>query len=95
TLARALSLEPEILCLDEFSIAIDPVTTMKIEDVLVQLKEKMTIILVTNLIQQAQRISDDMMFLNDSDIVELGPTAEMFANPKHNLTKKYLAGEMG
>ena len=50
TLARALSLEPEILCLDEFSIAIDPVTTMKIEDVLVQLKEKMTIILVTNLI---------------------------------------------
>ena len=95
TLARALSLEPEILCLDEFSIAIDPVTTMKIEDVLVQLKEKMTIILVTNLIQQAQRISDDMMFLNDSDIVELGPTAEMFANPKQTLTEKYLAGEMG
>ena len=95
TLARALSLEPEILCLDEFSIAIDPVTTMKIEDVLVQLKEKMTIILVTNLIQQAQRIADDMMFLNDSDIVEVGPTAEMFANPKHTLTEKYLAGEMG
>ena len=67
----------------------------KIEDVLVQLKEKMTIILVTNLIQQAQRISDDMMFLNDSDIVELGPTAEMFANPKQTLTEKYLAGEMG
>ncbi|MFT4547581.1 MAG: phosphate transport system ATP-binding protein [Pseudoalteromonas tetraodonis] len=95
TLARALSLEPEILCLDEFSIAIDPVTTMKIEDVLVQLKEKMTIILVTNLIQQAQRISSDMMFLNDSDIVEIGPTAEMFANPKHELTAKYLSGEMG
>jgi len=95
TLARALSLEPEILCLDEFSIAIDPVTTMKIEDVLVQLKEKMTIILVTNLIQQAQRISDDMMFLNDSDIVELGPTAEMFANPKDELTAKYLSGEVG
>jgi phosphate transport system ATP-binding protein len=55
----------------------------------------MTIILVTNLIQQAQRISDDMMFLNDSDIVELGPTAEMFANPKQTLTEKYLAGEMG
>jgi phosphate transport system ATP-binding protein len=95
TLARALSLEPEILCLDEFSIAIDPVTTMKIEDVLVQLKEKMTIILVTNLIQQAQRIADEMMFLNDSDIVEIGPTAEMFANPKNTLTAKYLSGEMG
>ena len=95
TLARALSLEPEILCLDEFSIAIDPVTTMKIEDVLVQLKGEMTIILVTNLIQQAHRIADDMMFLNDSDIVEIGPTADMFANPKHTITAKYLSGEMG
>lgn len=95
TLARALSLEPEILCLDEFSIAIDPVTTMKIEDVLVDLKEKMTIILVTNLIQQAQRISDDLMFLNDSDIVELGPTRQLFENPKHTLTARYLSGEMG
>ncbi len=95
TLARALSLDPEVLCLDEFSIAIDPVTTMKIEDVLVQLKGQMTIILVTNLIQQAQRIADDMMFLNDSDIVEIGPTAEMFMNPKHTLTAKYLSGEMG
>ena len=68
---------------------------MKIEDVLVQLKDKMTIILVTNLIQQAQRISDDMMFLNDSDIVEIGPTKELFDNPKHTLTAKYLSGEMG
>ena len=80
TLARALSLEPEILCLDEFSIAIDPVTTMKIEDVLTSLKSEMTIILVTNLIQQAQRISDNMMFLNNSEIVEQGPTPELFAN---------------
>ena len=95
TLARALSLEPEILCLDEFSIAIDPVTTMRIEDILVQLKEKMTIILVTNLIQQAQRISDDLMFLNNSKIVEIGTTAELFANPKEKLTARYLSGEMG
>ena len=95
TLARALSLEPEILCLDEFSIAIDPVTTMKIEDVLVNLKGEMTILLVTNLIQQAQRISDDLMFLNNSEIVETGPTAEVFANPKHELTARYLSGEMG
>ena len=95
TLARALSLEPEILCLDEFSIAIDPVTTMKIEDVLSTLKGEMTIILVTNLIQQAQRISDDLMFLNDSEIVEQGPTAELFANPQKELTARYLSGEMG
>jgi len=95
TLARALSLEPEILCLDEFSIAIDPVTTMKIEDVLVQLKGQMTIMLVTNLIKQAQRISDDMMFLNNSEIVEAGPTDELFSNPKHELTARYLSGEIG
>src|SRR5205823_10830031 len=55
TLARALSLSPEILCLDEFSIAIDPVTTMRIEDVLKELKNQMTIVLVTNLVQQARR----------------------------------------
>jgi phosphate transport system ATP-binding protein len=95
TLARALSLEPEILCLDEFSIAIDPVTTMKIEEVLVGLKGQMTIILVTNLIQQAQRISDQLIFLNSSEIVEMGPTAEMFTNPRHELTGRYLSGEMG
>ncbi len=95
TLARALSLEPEILCLDEFSIAIDPVTTMKIEDVLTQLKEQMTIILVTNLIQQAHRISDHVMFLNESQIVELGTTEQMFGAPQQELTAKYLSGEMG
>ena len=95
TLARALSLEPEILCLDEFSIAIDTVTTMNIEDVLTSLKSEMTIILVTNLIQQAQRISDNMMFLNNSEIVEQGPTPELFANPKNELTARYLSGEMG
>ena len=57
TLARALSLRPEILCLDEFSIAIDPVTTMKIEDVLLELRKEMTIVLVTNLVQQARRLA--------------------------------------
>ena len=68
---------------------------MKIEDVLVQLKENMTIILVTNLIQQAQRISDHVMFLNDTQIVEAGETAQMFEQPKNPLTARYLSGEMG
>ena len=68
---------------------------MKIEDVLTSLKSEMTIILVTNLIQQAQRISDNMMFLNNSEIVEQGPTPELFANPKNELTARYLSGEMG
>src|SRR3989442_15394735 len=63
TLARALSPSPEILCLDEFSIAIDPVTTMRIEEVLKELRKKLTIILVTNLVQQARRLADNTLFL--------------------------------
>lgn len=95
TLARALSHQPEILCLDEFSIAIDPVTTMKIEEILVNLKNEMTIVLVTNLIQQAQRISDTLAFFNDSELVESGKTVDVFANPQNELTGRYLSGEMG
>ena len=64
TLARALSLRPEILCLDEFSIAIDPVTTMRIEDILRELKNQMTIVLVTNLVQQARRLADYTAFFS-------------------------------
>src|SRR5204862_6072692 len=74
TLARALSLSPEILCLDEFSIAIDPVTTMRIEEVLKELRKTMTIMLVTNLVQQARRLADHTMFLWRGEIVELSPT---------------------
>src|SRR5678815_1208957 len=81
TLARALSLRPEILCLDEFSIAIDPVTTMKIEDVLLELKKQMNIVLVTNLLQQAQRLADQTAFINDSRLVEVGPTEKIFNHP--------------
>ena len=71
TIARALSHRPEILCLDEFSIAVDPVTTMKIEDVLLGLKQQMTIVLVTNLVQQAHRLADHVAFLNNSSLVEV------------------------
>lgn len=95
TLARALSLDPEILCLDEFSIAIDPVTTMKIEEVLTRLKEKMTIVLVTNLTQQARRMADHVAFINASQLVEWGETARMFENPKQEITGRYLNGDFG
>ncbi len=95
TLARALSLDPEILCLDEFSIAIDPVTTMKIEEVLTRLKEKMTIVLVTNLTQQARRMGDKVAFINDSQLVEWGDTDQMFNAPVKEITGRYLNGEFG
>lgn len=95
TLARALSHRPDVLCLDEFSIAIDPVTTMKIEDVLVELKKEMTIVLVTNLVQQAHRLADNTAFLNDSVLVEAGETEKMFSEPDDPLTWKYVTGDFG
>ncbi len=95
TLARALSHRPEILCLDEFSIAIDPVTTMKIEDVLVELKEQMTIVLVTNLVQQACRLADRTAFLSESRLIEEGETAKIFSKPDNRLTERYVNGEFG
>jgi len=95
TLARALSHQPEILCLDEFSIAIDPVTTMKIEDVLVELKQEKTIIMVTNLVQQARRIADRTAFFNNSELVEVNDTETIFTNPENSITGDYLTGAFG
>jgi phosphate transport system ATP-binding protein len=96
TIARALSHSPEILCLDEFSIAIDPVTTMRIEDVLKVLKKEMTIILVTNLVQQARRLAARTMFLWNGEIIELGPTEQLFGDkPKDKRTYDYVNGIFG
>ncbi len=95
TLARALSHRPDLLCLDEFSIAIDPVTTMKIEDVLLELKKEMTIVLVTNLLQQAQRLADITAFLNDSRLIEVAPTDKLFEQPQQELTRAYVTGSIG
>ncbi len=96
TLARALSLSPEILCLDEFSIAIDPVTTMRIEDVLKKLRKTMTIILVTNLVQQARRLADQTLFLWRGEIVELSSTEVAFSEtPRDKRTYDYVNGIFG
>jgi phosphate transport system ATP-binding protein len=96
TIARALSHEPEILCLDEFSIAIDPVTTMRIEDVLVDLKKDITIILVTNLVQQARRLADRVAFINKGKLVEFNTTEVMFSEqPAERLTFEYVRGHFG
>jgi phosphate transport system ATP-binding protein len=96
TIARALSHRPEILCLDEFSIAVDPVTTMKIEDVLHGLKQQMTIVLVTNLVQQARRLADRVAFLNNSRLIEVDTTERMFSeHPAEPLTFDYVRGHFG
>lgn len=95
TIARALSHDPEVLCLDEFSIAIDPVTTMRIEDVLQVLKEKMAIILVTNLTQQARRLARRTGFILDGELVELDDSDVIFDQAKDPRTRAYVAGEFG
>jgi len=96
TIARALSHAPDILCLDEFSIAVDPVTTMRIEDVLVELKKDISIILVTNLVQQARRLADRVAFMNDSKLVEFDVTENIFGeHPAQQLTFDYVRGHFG
>jgi len=95
TIARALSHDPEILCLDEFSIAIDPVTTMRIEDVLKKLRSQISIILVTNLTQQARRLADRTMFLWNGEIVELDTTDMIFSDRASRKTIEYVNGVFG
>jgi phosphate transport system ATP-binding protein len=96
TIARALSHDPEILCLDEFSIAIDPVTTMRIEDVLKELRSRMTILLVTNLVQQARRLADRTAFLFNGELVELDATEVIFSEkPGDKRTYDYTHGVFG
>jgi len=96
TIARALSHEPEILCLDEFSIAVDPVTTMRIEDALVDLKDRMTIILVTNLVQQARRLADRTAFFNAGKLVEVDRNEVIFSDqPASRETYEYVNGIFG
>lgn len=96
TIARALSQEPELLLLDEFSIAVDPVTTMRIEDVLRELRRELTIVLVTNLVQQARRLADRTAFFLTGNVVETGVTEDLFSGAvKDPRTTGYVEGRFG
>jgi phosphate transport system ATP-binding protein len=96
TIARALSQEPEVLMLDEFSIAVDPVTTMRIEEVLKELRSEMTIILVTNLVQQAERLADRTAFFLEGECIEVGDTGRLFAgHTQDERTRDYIEGKFG
>ena len=96
TIARALSQEPELLMLDEFSIAVDPVTTMRIEDVLKELKSEMTIILVTNLVQQARRLADRTAFFLEGKCLDISVTEDLFTGEvKDQRTRDYVEGRFG
>jgi phosphate transport system ATP-binding protein len=96
TIARALSQDPDLLLLDEFSIAVDPVTTMRIEDVLKELKREVTIVLVTNLVQQARRLADRTAFFLSGKCVEVNRTEELFTGEvKDRRTRDYVEGRFG
>jgi phosphate transport system ATP-binding protein len=96
TIARALSHHPEVLCLDEFSIAIDPVTTMKIEAVLSELKKTITIVMVTNVISQAKRLGDRTAMMLNGNLLDLDENAKIFGNQiKDSRTKDYIEGLFG
>ena len=94
-IARALAVEPEVLLMDEPTSALDPISTSKIEELALQLKEKYTIIIVTHNMQQALRISDDTAFFLLGELVEYGDTETMFSTPREKRTEDYITGRFG
>lgn len=94
-IARALAVEPEVLLMDEPTSALDPISTSKIEELAIQLKEKYTIIIVTHNMQQAVRISDQTAFFLLGELVEYGNTEKMFSQPKDKRTEDYITGRFG
>ena len=94
-IARVLMLDPEVLLLDEPCSGLDPISTAKIEDALVALKEKHSIVLVTNNTKQAARASDRTAFFLLGDLIEVGPTAQLFTRPTQKRTNDYLMGQFG
>src|SRR5512138_2984050 len=94
-IARAIAVEPEIVLMDEPCSALDPIATLKIEELIYQLKERYTIVIVTHNLQQAARVSDKTAFFWLGRLVEFGPTAEMFTAPKDKLTEDYITGRFG
>lgn len=94
-IARALAVEPEVLLMDEPTSALDPISTGKIEDLCLELKEDYTIIMVTHNMQQALRVSDDTVFFLTGDVIEQGPTDQIFSAPKEKKTEDYITGRFG
>ena len=94
-IARALAMQPEILLMDEPTSALDPIASSKIEELVHSLKKDLTIITVTHNMQQAARISDYTAFMYLGELVEYGPTKQIFENPQNELTERYISGKFG
>lgn len=94
-IARALAMQPEILLMDEPTSALDPIASSKIEDLVHTLKRDLTIIIVTHNMQQAARVADHAAFMYLGEMIEYGPTSQIFQNPKNELTEKFVSGKFG
>ena len=94
-IARALAVQPEIILMDEPTSALDPISTSKIEDLVLELKKDYTIAMVTHNMQQATRVSDTTVFFLMGEIIEYGDTEELFAMPKNKKTEDYITGRFG
>jgi phosphate transport system ATP-binding protein len=94
-IARAIAIEPEVLLLDEPASALDPISTLKIEELINELKEKYTIVIVTHNMQQAARVSDYTAFMYMGELIEMGTTSELFTNPVKKQTEDYITGRYG
>ena len=94
-IARAIAVQPDILLMDEPCSALDPVSTAKIEELMHQLKERYTIVIVTHNMQQAARVSDETGFMLMGELIEFGPTKRMFTTPRDQRTEDYITGRFG
>ncbi len=94
-IARAIAIEPEVLLLDEPASALDPISTLKIEELINELKEKFTIVIVTHNMQQAARVSDYTAFMYMGELIEIGATSQLFTNPVKKQTEDYITGRYG
>ncbi len=94
-IARALAVEPEVVLMDEPASAPDPIATAKIEDLIHELKTRYTIVIVTHNMQQAARVSDETAFFYMGELVEVGPTEQIFTNPREQRTEDYVTGKFG
>ncbi len=94
-IARALAVEPSVLLMDEPASALDPIATLRIEELILELKKDYTIVIVTHNMQQAARIADSTAFFLNGELIEHGPTSEIFMNPKDKRTEDYITGRFG
>ena len=94
-IARTLAVEPEVILMDEPTSALDPISTSKIEDLAMEIKDKYTIVIVTHNMQQAARISDKTAFFLLGEVVEYNNTGDLFANPRDERTESYITGRFG